>query len=111
MNVTLTSKWPDIFPKGTKPTERRSRWAAWLRLARAADARDAASNWNDGAECDGCAHRRGGWCCLQGLPCSVNPILTMRHNLPGMACMGMGRTPKQLDLSLRHNDGGQRNDD
>lgn len=51
-------------------------------------------------------HRRGGWCVLQGLPCGVNPVLTMRHNIPGMACMGIGREgrpPAQMTLNLLHN--------
>lgn len=90
--VMLASKWPEILPSEAARGERRARWAAWLRAARSAGAGDLARNWADGRErCGDCARRRGGWCELQGLPCNVNPVLTMRHGAPGMACMGMGR--------------------
>lgn len=106
--VTLRSRWTEILPSAATPSERRARWATWLRAARAAGAGDQAREWADGRECCGdCAHRRGGWCALQGLPCSVNPVLTIRHNMPGMACMGMGRQerpPVQMMLNLLHND-------
>lgn len=107
--VTLRSRWTEILPSAATPSERRARWATWLRAARAAGAGDQAREWADGRECCGdCAHRRGGWCALQGLPCSVNPVLTIRHNMPGMACMGMGRQerpPVQMMLNLLHNAG------
>lgn len=89
MNVTLRSPWAEILPADATPNERRRHWATWLRLARAFGAGDQARVWADGRECCGeCPHRRGGWCRLMELPCSVNPILTMRHGMTGMACMG-----------------------
>lgn len=100
MKITLRSPWAEIFPRKAKQTEKRRNWATWLRLARAAGASDQAKYWADSHECTGCAHKHGGWCTLQGLPCSVNPVLTPRTNMPGMACMGMGRRPTQLTLLL-----------
>jgi hypothetical protein len=100
--VTLTMSWADLFgPRGTPPKTRRARWAAWLRLALHGEARDAAFWWaRSTEECDGCEHRRGGWCGLMGLPCTINPILTIRHGMIGMACMGGGYKPLQLTLPL-----------
>lgn len=70
--------------------DRRNRWAAWLILARA-DKQDGARYWCDKSECIGCKSLHGSWCKLQGLPCTVNPILTFKHGMIGMACMGAGR--------------------
>lgn len=64
---------------------RRERWEAWKTL----DA-DAASWWA-ASECAGCKHILGDWCDLVGLPASVSPVLSFRHGMVGMACMGMGR--------------------
>ena len=52
-----------------------------------------AEYWQDAEACDGCIHISGDWCRLQELPCTVNPILTMRHGMIGMACMGAGKKP------------------
>jgi hypothetical protein len=30
------------------------------------------------------------WCLRAELPCTVNPLLTVKHGMMGMACMGMG---------------------
>jgi hypothetical protein len=72
---------------------RRKRWAAWLRTARSSGprGREMARHWLS-HECHGCKHRNGAWCDLQGLPCTVNPILTFRHGMIGMACMGLGES-------------------
>lgn len=97
--ITLESQWLEILPKDATTAERRSRWAQWLRCARSYD-RSLATGWMPEERCQGCANRRGGWCALQQLPCSVNPILTVQHSVPGMACMGLGREPKQMGLPL-----------
>jgi hypothetical protein len=75
--------------------ERRKRWAAWLRAARrdGTEGRDVARAWTS-HECHGCKHRKGAWCDLQGLPCTVNPVLSFRCGMVGMACMGAGRDEK-----------------
>lgn len=106
--VTLKTTWSELL--GTDGTgirsmregPRRQRWADWLRLMRQVD-KAQASFWQSSSErCWGCAHRRGSWCRSVTLPCTVNPILTIRHNTPGMACMGMSFKPKQLQLDLNH---------
>lgn len=92
--VTLKISWEDLFAieaRDMSAAVRRQRWAQWLRLAKANG-----EEWllafyrGDLSACNGCIHRRGSWCTLQALPCVVNPILTVRHSMPGMACMGVG---------------------
>jgi len=69
---------------------RRHRWAQWLKLARATD-RDVAKLWMEIDDCTDCINRRGrAWCDMQALPCTVNPILSFREGMLGMACCGMG---------------------
>lgn len=98
--VSLGSAWCELLPKHDMPA-RRSRWAAWLRLARPIMGRAAIRIWAGRQyRCVDCAHSRGGWCTLQCLPCAFNPYLTPRTGMNGMACMGLGFEPRQLDLNL-----------
>ena len=65
------------------------RWRRWLELIRGHDVW-LYEYWTDYSGCDGCQHFEQGWCRLQGLPASYNPILTPRlGGMIGMACMGM----------------------
>lgn len=90
--VNLAIRFEDLFVQSAPEQQRRDRWAQWLRTARAngEEGRYVVAVWMDYSECHGCTHKRGGWCSLQGLPCTVNPILSFRHGVPGMACMGLG---------------------
>lgn len=102
--INLDSTWDELL--GVKRTdmldsERRKRWATWIRIARHTVGRDLARNWAGRQErCSDCRHSRGGWCIANGLPCSVNPYLTRRTGVPGMACMGAGFEPRQLALDF-----------
>lgn len=87
--VTLEMSWPELFSPENPEQQRRDRWAQWLRLSRQ-EGRDGARYWADATGCEGCKHLRGRWCSLQGLPCTVNPYLTFKHSMIGMACMGAG---------------------
>lgn len=96
--VTLETRWHDLLGDSDADmteTQRRDRWAGWLRLAKHHDA-DTARYWASADGCrsdDGarCCHLKGrAWCGLMALPCTVNPVLTMRHGMIGMACMGAG---------------------
>jgi hypothetical protein len=82
--------------------DRRHRWAAWLRTARQSGerGRQMARFWVS-HECHGCKHRNGAWCDLQGLPCTVNPILTFKHGMIGMACMGAGSEEERPSPATR----------
>jgi hypothetical protein len=101
--VTLSISWYQLF--GNKQVEipdniRRERWESWKQLAIADGGQKAVEYWSDASECNGCTNKNGDWCKLMQLPCSVNPILTFRDNMIGLACMGAGRNeiPKQLEL-------------
>lgn len=102
--VTLKSTFYDLF--GTKAQDldeaiRRERWERWKEIAAKSGKRGSGlvEVWTDTEGCHGpefdhdCAHLDGDWCRLMGLPASVNPILSMRHGMPGMACMGAGYEP------------------
>lgn len=70
---------------------RRERWGEWKRIAGLRKkSRDCLAAWTDTEGCDGCVHLDGDWCAMQQLPCTVNPILSFREGLIGMACMGAG---------------------
>jgi hypothetical protein len=90
--VVLEISFADLLGKrrSDMPDEvRRDRWEQWKALAGEAD-----EYWS--AEgCEGCIHLDGDWCKLQELPAAVNPILSLRHGIPGMACMGMGKELKE----------------
>jgi hypothetical protein len=93
--VTLTIGWTDLFDKEMSDAQRRNRWAKWIRLKKAKHGNyDAAKYWSDSEGCHDergvCKHLRGGWCVASSLPAGVNPYLTFRHSLLGMACMGIG---------------------
>lgn len=91
--VTLEISFEDLLGINCREItekDRRERWAKWLRLARA-DKQGGAKYWCDKEACFGCKSLRGSWCELQELPCTVNPVLTFKTGMIGMACMGAGR--------------------
>lgn len=91
--VTLDIRFPDLLGHrlvDMAEQERRNRWAQWLRLARAGTSSALANYWTNSTACAGCIHLRGSWCSSSELPCTVNPYLTFRHGVIGMACMGAG---------------------
>lgn len=50
--------------------------------------------------CSGCIHRDNDWCKYAELPCNINPALTIKEGIIGMACCGAGKQieSKQLEL-------------
>lgn len=92
--VTKRISFVDLFGtmKDRVPAHiRMARWEEWKRIAGA----DIADYWFPGKECQGCKHLIGrDWCGLQQLPASVNPILSFRSGMIGMACMGAGYEKK-----------------
>jgi len=89
--VCLTSPFEQIFgvSKKMSANSRRHRWAQWLKLAREKN-KEAAKMWIGVSDCcDTCDQRRGKcWCKLQELPCTVNPVLSFKFGMVGMACCG-----------------------
>lgn len=83
--------------------ERRSRWEHWKKLAIKAGDQEMVDYWTkDNAEetCSGCVHRDGDWCKSEGLPCSINPVLTFQYSIAGMACMGAGKQVMAVQQTL-----------
>ena len=86
-------------PNDYTADERKLRWYKAMSFSE-----DVRKYWSDISACQGCIYLsvKESWCNLQGLPCTVNPILTFQNGDLGMACMGASRTiePRQLKLSL-----------
>lgn len=78
--------WDELI--SAPSSERRKMWAH-LRSA----APEKAEWWENAEGCyvDGvvCQHYKSGWCGYAELPCGINPYLTPRTGIVGMACMGM----------------------
>jgi len=99
--VRLKSSFEELLGKrrtDMPEKQRRARWKKWLALAQSKDP-TVADTWLtvDGCVEKGrCRHLTGKdrWCRAMGLPASVNPILSFRHGIIGMACMGFGHAPK-----------------
>lgn len=72
--------------------ERKKRWQRWIDLALKGGKHETVEVWTDTSGCEGCKHLNGreSWCNLMSLPCTVNPVLSFKHGLVGMACMGAG---------------------
>jgi hypothetical protein len=103
--VTLKSSFEEILGKDANQfTEdvRKERWQQWQQIAlKKRDGKDVVDSWTDCSACEGCIHliKKEAWCNLMGLPCTVNPILSFRMGMVGLACMGTGREEKtQLEL-------------
>jgi hypothetical protein len=92
--VRLKSSFGQILGESSGDIDeaaRRARWEEWLTLARRSRrSRQLAEGWTDVTACTGCIHLDGYWCKLPALPCTVNPYLTFRTGMLGMACMGVG---------------------
>ena len=77
--------WDELIK--AKPSVRRK---MWNELKNAAP--EAASYWEDAEGCSSdnacCSHLSNGWCGFAELPCGVNPYLTPKAGMLGMACMG-----------------------
>lgn len=95
--VTLEIRWHELFGEGKgeiSAGKRRARWEEWKSIAPA----EAVEYWTDGSACRDCVHKNADWCSIVELPCTVNPVLTFRHGMIGMACCGTGLTPRQPEL-------------
>lgn len=107
MEITLKSSFEEILGKKRDeyPEEvRKQRWQKWKEAAlksKKNDAKDVLASWLDTSGCRNCIHlnKSESWCNAMGLPCTVNPILSFRMGMVGMACMGTGyEENNQLDL-------------
>jgi hypothetical protein len=102
--VTLKSTWIDLLgdnPQAMQSKVRKERWEQWKGLATKAGETDILIFLQDQMleSCQGCNHRANDWCTWCGLPCVVNPVLTLKQNILGMACMGAGYESKAVKLN------------
>lgn len=77
-------------------------WLNWLDIVKKKDML-MYEVWSDLEVCFNCKHlnKKHVWCKLQNIPATINPILTLRCGMVGMACMGGGREVwTQLRLNL-----------
>jgi len=76
--------------------ERKKRW----NRAKSFFDKNTLDYWTDSSGCHGCVHlnKKEAWCNYQGLPCTINPILSFRYGMIGMACMGVGFQHEWPDL-------------
>lgn len=67
-------------------------WRNWLSVAKKKD-KLLYEVWSDLEGCFECKHlnKKDVWCKLQSIPATINPILTLRLGMVGMACMGAGK--------------------
>lgn len=98
--------WHDLLGEKRESmtdVERRARWEEWKKVTTAVGDKHIVDYWaKDNVEetCSGCVHRDKDWCKLAGLPCNINPILTMKAGIIGMACMGAGKELAPVQQSL-----------
>ncbi len=95
-DLCLYSSFGQILGKSQKDytfEQRKKRWDKVMSLDK-----EMKEVWEDNQECIGCEHLNGVWCSLIGLPCTVNPTLTFKQGVLGMACQGVGFENKQLKL-------------
>ncbi|EJP13101.1 hypothetical protein [Leptospira interrogans] len=107
--ITLRSSFEFILGKKREDFSdevKQERWNYWKSLALKNKHR-LVEVWSNVEGCIGCIHldKENAWCNLQGLPCTVNPILSFQNAIPGMACMGAGYTkqsviPDEFDYSF-----------
>ena len=84
--MSQKTTWAELFPEGASASERRANWNAFVKFDPAI-----AAHWEN-CENHDCVHFDNGWCLLQNLPSGLNPYLSTRTGMPGMACMGVGFT-------------------
>jgi hypothetical protein len=82
--------------------ERIKRWNIWKSAAKKSRKNYLLETWLDQSDCEKCVHldKVEAWCKLMGLPCTVNPILSFREGIVGLACMGAGKELPNTQLEL-----------
>lgn len=94
----MAEQWTWEYFIRQSPVKRRAMWSTLKKHDP-----DIAEYWEDPECCweedYKCQHLNDGWCEYAMLPCAVNPFLTTRTGMLGMACMG-GRPVQQICLGL-----------
>ena len=101
--ITFYSSFHQILgksPKDYTPEERKNRWKRNMELLKEIGCDDSVEYWNDISCCESCQFldKKDAFCKSFGLPVTYNPITTHDTGMIGMACMGIGRQNKQIEL-------------
>jgi hypothetical protein len=92
--ISLKSSFKEILGENSETfteDQRKARWEQWKNIAIAEGEKELVNMWSNTEACEGCIHLKDKWCESQGLPCTVNPILSFNDGVIGMACMGVGK--------------------
>lgn len=106
-DVTLEISFEDLFGKNKEDIascDKKFRWIEWKKIVikklNKEEAKAVFKFWMPADTCRNCVYREGEWCVVEDLPCSVNPILSFRLGIPGLACRGLGpHTQMPVDMS------------
>lgn len=93
--ISKLSSFEQIFGKSIDEYTEDERKERWARATSFKGGKDVKKYYEDPTECIGCQHFQNGWCALVSLPCGINPVLTFRMGMVGMACMGAGYKVKE----------------
>jgi hypothetical protein len=99
--VTKRISFEDLFPKESSRIQRIKRWSKWKDMV--ADEPWAAEYWEtDKCCCLGCCeyNKKDDWCEYASLPPSVNPILSFRFGMAGLACCGLKPGKNEMEMFL-----------
>jgi hypothetical protein len=100
--ISFKSSFKEILGENSETfteDQRKSRWEQWKNIAIAEGGKELVEAWTNSEACEGCIHLKDKWCESQGLPCTVNPILSFNDGVIGMACMGSGKEENnQLEI-------------
>jgi hypothetical protein len=87
--VTKRIGFSELFPPDSSRSERIARWRSWK--CTVAREPEQIENWQTDPDCFNCGmySDSSDWCDFSSLPPSVNPYLSFRHGIPGLACAGL----------------------
>lgn len=107
-DIGINISWFDLLGKNKNDMPdniRRERWDIWKEKVLMNGDFDILEYWTNNEPCGHCRHLSGDWCTLMEIPVTVNPILTMREGIIGMACMGTYKEePGQRELEFENNE-------
>lgn len=105
--ICKLSSFEQIFGRKISEYTEEERKGRWEKAMSFPGGKKAKEHYSNLYECIDCKHFQNGWCALASLPCGVNPILTFKHGIVGMACQGVGHElidGSQLEMEFEKSD-------
>lgn len=93
--ISKLSSFEQIFGKSIDDYTEDERKERWAKATSFKGGKDVKEYYENSEGCEGCRHFQNGWCALASLPCGINPVLTFRMGMVGMACQGVGYEAKE----------------